>query len=375
MRIYKKIIKLILKSSLFVSFLALIANWFYLNKIGWLSLFLSSMASKDSLFIIAFFLTISFFSMALIFLLPSINIIMFLNKDDEYILKYNEVRMSYTKIFFIIATFSNLFFILSVFFNDGPYSFYINISLILLVISYGWYLYVRGVKKIVSQDLSFKQPSKAKWKEIEIYVIIPFVFLLTLTLYSFSFYMVTNGVKSNGESVWIQVLYLFSVFELTIFISVVPCFVYFSEVNKKGWLSTIITISPVLILFVFIIPIFVPSIPSLVINATMKFSGVMDENPHVYLVDENSYPEKLFNLDLWNKRILNDSNKYTIDGVSMYSFGETNLVCPKSIIIPYKNSLSNYIYDNKEDGKTSDELKKSAQSCIPFDKKALKIVG
>ncbi len=175
MRIYKKIIKLILKSSLFVSFLALIANWFYLNKIGWLSLFLSSMASKDSLFIIAFFLTISFFSMALIFLLPSINIIMFLNKDDEYILKYNEVRKCrYYKEnfcvthsnFIIIATFSNLFFILSVFFNDGPYSFYINISLILLVISYGWYLYVRGVKKIVSQDLSFKQPSKAKWKEI-----------------------------------------------------------------------------------------------------------------------------------------------------------------------------------------------------------------
>ena len=372
---YKKIIKLILTSSAFISFLALMANWFYLNKIGWLSLFLISIISQDSLFIIAFFLIISFVAIVLIFALPSINIIAFLNKDDEYILNYNKVREGYAKNFFIIASFSNLLFMFSVFLNNGHYSFYINISLILFVFFSGWYLYFRGVKKIVNQELSFKKLSKAKWKKMEIYVIIPFMLLLTLVFYSFSFYIVTNGIKSNGESAWVQAVYLFLVFEFIIVNSIIPCFIYFREVNGKGWLSTVVPISVFLILFVFIMLMFVSSIPSLIVNATMKFSGVMDKNPHVYLVDEDTYPEKLFDLELWNKRVLNDSNKYTIDGISMYSFGETNLVCPKNIIVPYDNSLSNYMYDKEKDEKVSDELKKSAQNCIPFDKKELKIVG
>ncbi|MBQ0364832.1 hypothetical protein J7T10_20120, partial [Providencia rettgeri] len=89
MKRYQKVITLFLTSSTLISFLALMANWFYLNKIGWLDLFLSSIISSENLFIVAFFLIISLFSMVLIFMLPSINIIMFLNKDDEYILKYN----------------------------------------------------------------------------------------------------------------------------------------------------------------------------------------------------------------------------------------------------------------------------------------------
>ncbi|EMY0635255.1 hypothetical protein AAIC24_000980 [Providencia rettgeri] len=212
MKRYQKVITLFLTSSTLISFLALMANWFYLNKIGWLDLFLSSIISSENLFIVAFFLIISLFSMVLIFMLPSINIIMFLNKNDEYILKYNEVRLNYVKIFLVIATVANLFFIVSLFFSNDYYSLYLNLFLLFVLIFTGWALYYRGLKKIVSQDLSFKKSSKARWKKIEIYVVIPFMLLLILTFYSLSFYMVTKGLKSNGESAWIQAVYLFFIF-------------------------------------------------------------------------------------------------------------------------------------------------------------------
>ncbi|ENL8514284.1 hypothetical protein AB6H97_001271 [Providencia rettgeri] len=59
----------------------------------------------------------------------------------------------------------------------------------------------------------------------------------------------------------------------------------------------------------------------------------------------------------------------------MYSFGETNLVCPKNIVTSYGNSLSNYFFDKKEDDKVGNELKRLAENCIPFDKKSLKNIG
>lgn len=375
MKRYGKIITLFLTSSTFISFLALMANWFYLNKIGWLDLFLSSIISNENLFIVAFFLVISFFSIVLMFMLPSINIIMFLNKDDEYILKYNEVRINYVENFFIIATVSNLFFILSLFFNNGSYSFNINLFLFLFVAFGGLALYCIRIKKVVSQDLSFKKLSKSRWKKIEIYGLIPFMLLLTLTFYSLSFYMVIKGLKSNNESFFIQALYLFFVFELVIIISVTPCFIYFKNIDEKDWFSIIIPISSCLILLIFIMSIFAPSIPSIIINATMKFSGIKNETPNVYIVDGKEYPEGLFELDLWNKKAIKDSNRFTIEGISMYSFGEIDLVCPKNIVTPYRNSLSNYLFDKKEDEKVSNELKKLARSCIPFDKKSLKNIG
>ncbi|WP_353242758.1 hypothetical protein [Providencia sp.] len=375
MKRYQKVITLFLTSSTFISFLALMANWFYLNKIGWLDLFLNSIISTENLFIIAFFLVISFFSIMLIFMLPSINIIMFLNKDDEYILKYNEVRLNYVRIFLVIATVANLFFIVSLFFSNDYYSFHLNLFLLFVLIFTGWTLYYRGLKKIVSQDLSFKKSSKAIWKKIEIYVVFPFMLLLILTFYSLSFYLVTKGLKSNGESTWIQLVYLFFIFEFIIINSVVPCFIYFRSMNEKGWFSIITSISGCLILFIVIISILVPSVPSIIINATMKFSGIKNESPKTYIVNENEYPEELFELDLWNKRAIKDSNRFTIEGISMYSFGETNLVCPKNIVTSYGNSLSNYFFDKKEDEKVSDELKELAKNCIPFDKKSLKSIG
>lgn len=375
MKRYQKVITLFLTSSTFISFLALMANWFYLNKIGWLDLFLSSIISIENLFIVAFFLVISFFSIVLIFMLPSINIIMFLNKDDEYILKYNEVRLNYVKIFLVIATVANLFFIVSLFFSNDYYSLYLNLFLLFVLIFTGLALYYRGLKKIVSQDLSFKKSSKARWKKIEIYVATPSMLLLILTFYSLSFYVVTKGLKSNGESAWIQAVYLFFIFEFIIVSSVIPCFIYFRGMNEKGWFSIIISISGCLVLFIFIISMLVPSIPSIIINATMKFSGIKNESQRTYVVDNKEYPEELFELDLWNKRTIKDSNRFTIEGVSMYSFGETNLVCPKNIVMSYGNSLSNYFFDKKEDDKVSNELKRLAEKCIPFDKKSLKNIG
>ncbi|MEX6226440.1 hypothetical protein AB6F55_17440 [Providencia hangzhouensis] len=109
--------------------------------------------------------------------------------------------------------------------------------------------------------------------------------------------------------------------------------------NEKGWFSIITSISGCLILFIFIISMLIPSIPSIIINATMKFSGIKNESPRTYVVDNKEYPEELFELDLWNKRTIKDSNRFTIEGVSMYSFGETNLVCPKNIVTSYGNSF------------------------------------
>ncbi|MBQ0668169.1 hypothetical protein J7S63_20185, partial [Providencia rettgeri] len=173
----------------------------------------------------------------------------------------------------------------------------------------------------------------------------------------------------------IQAVYLFFIFEFIIVNSVIPCFIYFRGMNEKGWFSIITSISGCLILFIFIISMLIPSIPSIIINATMKFSGIKNESPRTYVVDNKEYPEELFELDLWNKRTIKDSNRFTIEGVSMYSFGETNLVCPKNIVTSYGNSLSNYFFDKKEDDKVSNELKKLAENCIPFDKKTLKNIG
>ncbi|WP_261641524.1 hypothetical protein [Erwinia mallotivora] len=100
----------------------------------------------------------------------------------------------------------------------------------------------------------------------------------------------------------------------------------------------------------------------------MKLSGVTDFRVHNYTINSDDYPMEIFNYPDWNIQKNSVNNKYTIKGVTFFSYKKLSLICPSDIKKTYQEARKFSIFDNEFDEKALDKLDKKMQSCFIFDK-------
>jgi len=106
----------------------------------------------------------------------------------------------------------------------------------------------------------------------------------------------------------------------------------------------------------------------MIIDISMKLSGVTDFREHNYTIKSDDYPVEIFDYPNWNIQKNLSTNKYTIKGVTFFSYKNISLVCPVDIKKTYKEARKFSIFDKDFDENTLSNLDKKMQLCFVFDK-------
>ncbi|WP_210523908.1 hypothetical protein [Pantoea ananatis] len=115
----------------------------------------------------------------------------------------------------------------------------------------------------------------------------------------------------------------------------------------------------------------IKSIPVIIIDASLRFSGVTDFRVHNYTINGKIYTEEIFDYPEWEKKSLKSENKFTITGVTIFSYKDISLICPKNIIDIYKESRKFSMFNSKIDDENLKKLREKTQECFIFDKKEI----
>ena len=123
--------------------------------------------------------------------------------------------------------------------------------------------------------------------------------------------------------------------------------------RRWGW-STFYTIN------------FLPVIPAMRTNFTVKIIDIIDIQPYKYAVTYDSYPEEVFIQKSWHHEKSSDNKFYLFDGMTMFSFGSIRLVCPVEAAVTYRESLKFVLGSKEYDDIKRQELRLFATDDIQF---------
>ena len=92
---------------------------------------------------------------------------------------------------------------------------------------------------------------------------------------------------------------------------------------------------------------------------------------HDYTINGKVYTEEIFDYPEWEKKSLKSENKFTIAGVTIFSYKDISLICPSNIIEIYKESRKFSMFNSKIDDENLKKLREKTQECFIFDKKEI----
>ncbi|WP_336794814.1 hypothetical protein [Pantoea anthophila] len=109
-----------------------------------------------------------------------------------------------------------------------------------------------------------------------------------------------------------------------------------------------------------------PSVPLMIINRAMIFSGIADFSTRSYLIDRNIFPEEIFENKAWEKSEKHFQQGYVVRGVMVYSLNKIKLLCPGEIKPLYINVLRFVPWDSNYDSEAKEMLRRQSSLCQPF---------
>lgn len=191
--------------------------------------------------------------------------------------------------------------------------------------------------------------------------------------YSFPLSLIINKVPYQGEISDIVFTLCIAMISLVVIIfSLIPGAVYLREQKSGCFLKINNTIWFAVLFSLISTSWIITPIPTLIMNATMKISGVSDYNEHFYLINEKDYPLEIFNSDKWDLKKIGSKDLFLIKGINMYAFGDIKLVCPSEVLDAYKASMKFVLSDREYNEKLNVALKEKARACHPFLKSEVK---
>ncbi|KFB98724.1 hypothetical protein GTGU_04395 [Trabulsiella guamensis ATCC 49490] len=364
------IAKKIITPALLMGFLALFVIWLYLNRLGWLDIFIPSISFKDMFIVVASTFLVSLFSISLIIFLPSITLALIIKKLGNNILSEIGIKNNFIKIAIIVSSFAVSLFIFSTWLisHNESNTLAIMIASILLTITLSLLLSYFLNRRILSPkiNISFnKNDLKVKY---HYYITIPLLICVMTAFYAFPLSIIINRISENiSDSTLIVYVLATSLFAVNF--ALIPGIVYIREHESK---ARMLMTGYAVFFSLFSMSWVITPLPVLVINASMKILGINNYNPHSYLINEEQYPIEIFNIKNWNSRKTTGKGHYLIDGITMYSFGDIKLVCPVHVLDAYNNSIKFIPADKIYDGKLNDTLKEKARECHAFQKNELR---
>ncbi|KTS73985.1 hypothetical protein RSA36_02900 [Pantoea stewartii] len=124
-------------------------------------------------------------------------------------------------------------------------------------------------------------------------------------------------------------------------------------------------------MIIIILSFVINPIPVIIIDTSLRFSGVTDFRVHDYTINGKVYTEEIFDYPEWEKKSLKSENKFTIAGVTIFSYKDISLICPSNIIEIYKESRKFSMFNSKIDDENLKKLREKTQECFIFDKKEI----
>ncbi|WP_340622326.1 hypothetical protein [Xenorhabdus siamensis] len=374
-KLLKKIGISVLPMSSISSIISIVIIWFFLNRMGRLDIFNESVSFKNMFNILVFSFIINMASFLIIFFMGSWLLSLFIPAENKHFIYYDNIKNNLITILMVSGFFTPIIIALSVFIFDDPSSvFHIIIlsSFFILVVSISIVSYLMN-KKILNQELRIKSNTIKNKYKFRIYLLIPFFIsvlsysqIIPISLFSDS--MKFPDLMGDTYQVigFVAISYAFYIF--TIFPGVV-----FIRMNNGEKLVKKVTV-PIALAFaiMLVMSYFITVIPVMFVHSVMKLSGISDFTPHTYLVDEKEYPQNLFDKGVWISWKVEDTGKIAIRAVSIFSFGEFQLMCPSEITKAYKESWKFIPGNTDYDNKVRKALQEDAEWCIAFNKEDIK---
>lgn len=340
--------------------------WIYLNRLGRLDVFSLVLESEKTFDIIAFFLIMSIILFMLLFYNPSALMILFFNnklyKSERYpeTIEYSSKAILITSILSTTAIFFIAFFSIFELTSKNIWALFATTILVNL-----FCLYFFNRKFLKGRDLYNRIVLyKYKWYLISTSLLIGVVAITPMTALSLFIPLIKANDDSSPESLASVILVSLAI----IIISQVPATLFLRKKDipsafKRSCLSIGISL-----LLLIPISFVIKPIPIMIIDISMKLSGVTDFREHNYTIKSDDYPLEIFDYPNWDIQKNSSANKYTIKGVTFFSYKNISLVCPVDIKKTYKEARKFSIFDKDFDENTLNNLDKKMQLCFVFDK-------
>lgn len=188
-----------------------------------------------------------------------------------------------------------------------------------------------------------------------------FVFPLGLIIKTLKF---PDGTGDLKEAIW-----LFGLTSLIIILTLIPLMVFSGL--KTGLLKRLTAFLSSILITLALTSSLLPIIPVMIINMTMKLSGVMDLTMYRYAVPAEKYPAEMFAGEKWFFSESNDKKFHTFEGVNLFTLGDISLICPKNIPAILKESMNYQLGDKEFDDGLRKKLQNSTKKCIILNKDSL----
>lgn len=352
-----------------IYFLGVSTLWIYLYRLGRLDLFNAVAEKEKTLDIITFFLLFSLLIFALALFMPSIISVLFLSKSNQKD-KKNPDSSSYS-IKAIIVTSSLTIISMDVI----SYLLPSNIAVISIVLTFILTIVLNTLFFYILEGRSYKSlpyyDDNNTFQKISLHLSPPFMISMIAILPLIFLIGLYPLLQIDNESAPLSLISIISMSLPVIILSQIPAEIFLRK-NKTNsvFKRTYYAISSSLVIII-MLSFIIKSIPVIIIDASLRFSGVTDFRVHNYTINGKIYTEEIFDYPEWEKKSLKSENKFTITGVTIFSYKDISLICPKNIIDIYKESRKFSMFNSKIDDENLKKLREKTQECFIFDKKEI----
>ncbi|GEM_PF-599845 len=372
----KELLPIISSFSLLTTICPILIIWGYLKHIGRLEIFLESVSFSSLLIIIFIFFILSFSIFFIFIFIDSILLINIVYAYKESLLPHSKMKAKIVRVCFLNALSTNawIFTLLAVFYKENSNILIILISGVTLAIITSYilsHILLLRDKHQIYGGVNINEQYLSKFSNrllIPLILMIPALFLfiplLSLTI-QFKF-------PDNTSLIYQFVCLVYFSLAFTTF-TLLPGALFINEYTRKKRLASVIITLIFLPAILFILSIFIPSLPFMIANTTLNWTGVNDWRTHQYSINNASLPHSMLPAVYWNTRTYQGlSDRYFISGVNAFTFGDIRLICPPKVL-SIKNDFNKFSpFDTKENNQLNDKLKKLVMLCFTIEKGNIK---
>jgi len=167
----------------------------------------------------------------------------------------------------------------------------------------------------------------------------------------------------DGTSELRQALTIIALSIVLIIFTLMPGVVFLRMRGRTGLLQQVAVTGGIMTSVLFLICLFVHTVPALILTMFLRTSGIMDLRPHVVAVPVAAYPAEYFREAAWQGTQSEDKNFYLLQAIKLYSLGNIRLICPLNVVRSWKKSLKYQVLDNDYDDSVRGELQEAVSHC------------
>lgn len=361
-----------LKSSISISAIAIIIIWFYLFSVGRQDVFLDAINNIPSLIIIVGFSLFLFLFFVSVFMFSSLATIWMFKIYQKEIENYQRFGLHLTRICVTnsIVFWGLLFALFLLVEKTIPSNGYLYTASLVVSTLFAVANSLRMVSKRLLLSNNFKDLNITKtyvplhnkrgekWLFSTMLLVPAWVQIIPL-MFIFSrldFGDIHNDYIQFGVALMLVII-------VSLF-TMLPAVAWFSTPQERGVLYKYRDAFLAMIATLFIIFTLFRPFSDIVVGSSLRLIGVIDWNPHHYLLSNDKFSAGLFPGHEWNTRTYHTvPQRFFITGVPIFTLGNLQLICPIAVLTFRERSMREDISDLSNHQRRVKELKHYTTNC------------